>query len=106
MSKVQHKTLVARKLDAEDGPRVARRVVAHMDVFKALRIFAGDTVVIKPAGAGSSTPSYYAIGTAWPSIDVDIDCELDVSCHAAPLTPVSRRAALALASSHRPRERR
>ncbi|KZV99910.1 AAA-domain-containing protein [Exidia glandulosa HHB12029] len=70
-TKPHPKPLLARKSDLEDGPRVARRVLVHADVLKSMRVFAGDVLKLTTTKPGDTS---FALGTAWPSLELEPDC--------------------------------
>ncbi|CAL1713789.1 unnamed protein product [Somion occarium] len=61
--------------------RAARRVIVNADLLKSAKICSGDVVALSKAGSPQDRGKVFAVGIAWPSLDVSQDTVLVSSPH-------------------------
>ncbi|KII87583.1 hypothetical protein PLICRDRAFT_690240 [Plicaturopsis crispa FD-325 SS-3] len=61
---------------SDEAPRSTRRVILNADTLKACRICAGDLVILTNRDKIKDIKSEFAVGCAWPSLDVEKDAVL------------------------------
>ncbi|KAG6853114.1 hypothetical protein C0991_006804 [Blastosporella zonata] len=76
MASISSRTYVVES-DDSPGPssRAARRVIFHADVLKAAKLCTGDIVALT-SGDPTSTRKEFAVGIAWPSLEIPQDSVL------------------------------
>ena len=70
------KTLTIQLSDPEEqAGRAARRIYLNDNILKSLKCLAGDPVILFSASTGedANAARAYAVGSAWPSIDLEAE---------------------------------